>query len=88
MWLLWQMGVGKSSVAGVVQLTMLNSGLSTALHLNLVVGLSAALQKASSISKAACRCLHIEVLQRCTDARTRRELCAADHHVKAGEVGD
>ena len=85
MWLFQKMGIGKSSVAGAVQLMMLNSGLSTALHLNLVVGLSAALQKASSIAKAACRCLHVEVLQRCTDAWTRRALCAADHHVKEGE---
>ena len=80
-----QMGVGKSSVAGAVQLTMLNSGLLTAQHLNLVVELSAALQKASSIAKDACRCLHIEILQRCTDARTRRALCAADNHVKEGD---
>ena len=83
-----QMGVGKSSVAGAVQLTMLNSGLLTAQHLNLVVELSAALQKASSIAKDACRCLHIEVLERCTDAWTRRVLCAVDHHVKVDEVGD
>ena len=49
------MGVGKSSVAGAVQLMMLNSGLSTAQRLNRVVELSAALQKASSIAKDACR---------------------------------
>ena len=56
MQLFWQMGVGKSSVAGAVQLTMLNSGLSTAQHLNRVVKLSTALQKASSIAKDACQC--------------------------------
>ena len=64
MWLFLQMGVGKSSDAGAVQLTMLNSGLLTAQHLNLVVELSATLQKASSIAKDACRCLYIEVLER------------------------
>ena len=64
MWLFWQMGVSKSRVADAVQLTILNSGLSAAQHLNLVVELSAAPQKASSIAKDACRCLYIEVLER------------------------
>ena len=56
MWLFWQMGVVKSSVVRAVQLTMLNSELSTAQRLNLVVELSATPQKASSIAKDACRC--------------------------------
>ena len=56
MWLFRQMGVGKSSVAGAVQLTMLNSGLLTAQHFNRVVELSVAQQKASSNAKDACRC--------------------------------
>ena len=64
MWLFWEIDVGKSSVASAVQLTMLNFELLTGQHLNLVVELSAAPQKASSIAKDACRCLYIEVLER------------------------